>query len=130
MNDQINTGTEQVQPPVTMPNPSQPELKDRIINSFKGFYSNKKIFIPITAALGLIILTVIIGLIFGAKRQSTTQVKGTPTPIPVVTESPKPIMSTVSEIEIELAKLKDQITNLDVKQSRLQPPVLNFDINF
>lgn len=117
------------------------EIKKSLLGSFwsklpaglksklNNFYSNKKVFIPVVGAFGLIFLVIVLGLLFGNKRtirniaviENTPQAQATPIKNPT---------DALSLIQINLAKLKDQILAQDVKQSRLQPPPINFDIKF
>jgi hypothetical protein len=143
MNDQdqnINTDTNQI--PATAPiGPAQPtqidwksmlsKIKPVFVSGFNKFYSNKKIFWPVSIAFGLIFLIIILGLIFGNRKGSQKAI-ATPTPSPVVQSTP--IASDSGDVLInsqyKLKELKNQIINLDIRQSRLQPPNLNFDIKF
>lgn len=121
-------------PPVSTPVPDWKNQLTRVkltlMNIFNKFYSNKKIFWPVTIAFGLIIFLIVVGLIFG-KRSGKAPIK-LPTPTPFVQVTPQAsasgdILTTSGE---KLNNLKNQINNLDVKESRLQLPVLNFNIKF
>ena len=89
---------------------------------FARFYTNKKIFWPITIAFGLLFLVLILGLLFGNKNKVVTSVKNTPAP------EIQPTSQAISNNPLN--DLKIQINEFDVKQSRLKPPPLNFDIRF
>lgn len=93
-------------------------------------YSNKRVFWPITIAFGLIFLMLIAGLLFGNRNRTTTSVKNSPSPTPqnqnVVPEDNDPL----SQIEQKLSDLKNQISTFDAKQSRLQPPTVNYNVKF
>lgn len=96
------------------------------------FYTNKKIFLPVTVALGLIVLIILIGLIFGGKRSGQSQ-KSLASPTPASGENivaPSTTPDVVTQIEQKLADLKTQINAIDVKESRLAPPTLNFNVKF
>ena len=96
------------------------------------FYQNKKIFFPVSISVGLLFLVILIGLIFGGKKR-TQVVKNTPSPTPTFSGTTNPDTTgedALSQIEQRLNDLKNQITNLDAKQSRLQPPTLDFKIKF
>lgn len=98
---------------------------------FNKFYSNKKIFWPVSVALGLIFLIILLGLLFG-KRRVVQNVSKSPIPSPIVQATPEATNSgnVIIDSQNKLNILKNQINNLDVKQSRLQPPVLNFSLKF
>lgn len=96
------------------------------------FYTNKKIFYAITVLFGLMFLIIILGLLFG-KRGNTPTVATRPTPTPLITQnqaSPTPGGDVLSQIEQKLFDIKTQMDSFDVKQSRLQPPPLDFKIEF
>lgn len=92
-------------------------------------YTNKKIFLPLSIAFCLIFLIILIGMIFGGKGAGT-QTNAGPTPVPQISQEATPSGDTLSQYEQKLTDLKSQINNLDVKQSRLQPPSLDFKISF
>jgi hypothetical protein len=144
MNDQNqNTNVETpAQAPVTTPiETPQPmptgwrlvlsRVKPLLISSFNRFYSNKKIFWPVSIVFGILFLVVVLGLIFG-NRGGTQNVSKTPTPTPTVQSTPEASESgnVLTKSQSKLKDLKNQIINLDPEQSRLQPPNLNFDIKF
>lgn len=133
--------------PNTNPVPLQPSFKgdmkvivDKIKQSFgqmgpkftqTKFYTNKKILWLIGLVFGLLLLIIIIGLIFGKKGGSETGVSPTQTPASQATPEASPGQpNSLTEIEQKLSDLKTQINDLDVKQSRLQPPNINFKISF
>lgn len=96
------------------------------------FYTNKKIFLPVTIASSLIVLMILIGLIFGGRMSVQVQ-KSSPSPTPAssgATIVPSGAPDTLSQIEQKLTDDKNQINSLDVKESRLQPPTLDFKIKF
>jgi hypothetical protein len=96
------------------------------------FYQNKRVFLPVTISVGLMVLIILVGLLFGGKKTART-IKMTPSPTPAFiqnTSAPSTGADTLSQIEQKLTDLKNQIINLDVKQSRLQPPAINFNIKF
>jgi hypothetical protein len=94
------------------------------------FYSNKKVFWPITIAFGTILLVVIMGAIFGKTKTATPAGKISPTAAPLTIPLATPKTAPASDTEIKLNELKIEIENLDVGQKRLTPPILNFDIKF
>lgn len=96
------------------------------------FYTNKKIFYPITGMFGLMFLIVILGILFG-KRSSTPVITTRPTPSPFVVKSeatPTPGDDVLSQAEQKLFDIKTRMDGFDAKQGRLQPPTLNFKIEF
>lgn len=125
--------------PNTNPVPTAPvdRIKQFIkpmLSKFKQsrFYTNKKIFYPLSIAFCLIFLTILVGLLFGGARK-TGLVRATPSPTPFVSQispSPTPSGDVLSQIGQKLFDIKTQINALDVKQSQLQPPTINFKISF
>jgi hypothetical protein len=127
------------------PNPPTPnklrQIVDKVLPILKGiwlkftqtkFYQNKKIFLPVSISMGLLFFVILIGLIFGGKKTSPTVItKPSPSPTSVQSSSvPGVGTDALSQIEQKLIDIKNQIIELDVKQSRLQPPTLNFKIEF
>lgn len=106
-------------------------VKPLLVNVFNKFYSNKKIFWPVSIVFGILFLIIILGLIFG-NRGGTQNVSKTPTPSPIIQSTPEATDSgdILTDSQNKLKNLKNQIINLDPRQSRLQPPNLNFDIKF
>lgn len=135
-----STTTPQVDTPVapTAPksNVSQmlSNIKDKIPqpakDMFNKFYSNKMIFWPITIVFGLLFLTIILGLLFGTKTPPAVQKTIKPTPVVIVTPNETPSTDTLSEVQSKLSDFKSQINSLDVRQSTIKPPTINFDIKF
>ncbi len=107
------------------------KLKNIAVNLFNKFYANKKIFWPVTGFFGLVFLIIIMGLLFGNKKNSNIiSPKITPTPFILSTPIASPSAGILGASGEKLIQLKTQIDNLDVRQSRLQPPTLNFDVKF
>lgn len=110
------------------------KYKPVFLKYFGKFYSNKKIFWPVSIAIGLFLLVLIAGLLFGKKGGSTnpTPVKKLPTPTPFVRPTPNDSIKSgpLFEAQQKLDDLENQIKNFDVKQTRLQPPTINFEIRF
>lgn len=105
-------------------------IPEKVKIKLKAFTANKKVFIPLAAAFGLIFLVLLIGLLFGQKGgQRAPQVRVTPTPQGTVAP-PVVAGDKLTEIQFNLARIKDQILSMDVRQSRLQPPDINYDIEF
>jgi hypothetical protein len=105
------------------------KMPERVKNPLIRFYSNKKIFWPVAISIGLVFLLIIIGLIFGSINRMNSPATKTPIPTatPVPTEKPSDILTIT---QVELGRLRDQILQLDVKQNRLKPPTVNYDIKF
>lgn len=142
MNDQnqnINTGIPPAQiPPQNMPKISidwktLPEkLKPILVAMFNKFYSNKKLFWPVSISFGLIFLVIVLGLLFGKRGVPQVVNTATPTPVPTVQSTPQATSSgdILTDSQNKLNDLKNQINNLDIQQSRLQPPALDFNVSF
>lgn len=106
------------------------KIPQPVKNIFSRFYANKKIFWPIAGAFGVIILIIIVGLIFGTKKQRVPTPKSTPTPQVQTTLEASPSGDPLTVIQDQLNSIRSQINGLDVYQERLQPPSVNFDIKF
>lgn len=93
------------------------------------FYANKKIFWPVTISFGILFLVLILGLLFGSPSQP---IQSLVTPAPQVESTPEasPSGDVFSQTQSQLKTLDDQINALDLKQSRLSPPQLNYNISF
>jgi len=142
--NQINTGSE------TKPNETEATgqqvvakskisqtislIKDKIPqptkDMFAKFYANKMIFWPITIVFGLLFLTIILGLLFGTKAPPVVQKTTKPTPVVIVAPNETPSTDTLSDVQTKLSDFKSQINSLDVRQSTIKPPTINFDIKF
>lgn len=102
-------------------------IKDIIVK----FYLNKKIFIPISAAFALILLTIIAGTIFGSKNNKPYNIEIEPTKSPYATPiSQNQDTGSTSVFENRLKDIGLDIEGLDVKQSKIKPPQIDFDIKF
>lgn len=103
------------------------KIKDMLLS----FYSNKKIFWLVAGAFGLIFFTIILGLLFGSSKpkNQTAKMVVNPTPQSQETTAPK-IKDALTETDDRLKALKTKINNLDVKQSRISPPEINFKVSF
>lgn len=142
MNEQSLNATQNVASPSTQ-GPSlsvkKPVMLDKIMQKIPQkikdplikFYANKKIFWPVAGAAGAILLIVILGLLFG--KRSLNQATGKPKPTPVqnqVENQASPSPDQLSQIQIDLGKIRNLITGLDVRQAPLQPPAIDFKISF
>lgn len=105
----------------------------KVINKFKEskLFTNKLIFWSITIFACMVLFIIIIGLLFGKKKNVVIQ-KPTPSVIPFILKTPTSTSTNdiLSKSQEKLILLKSQLDQLDVMQGRLQPPTLNFDIKF
>lgn len=109
------------------------KLPEPVKAAFAKFYANKMIFWPITISFSLMFLIIILGLLFGTKGTPQPVVIAKKTPVPVKiqpTPEASPSGDILSVTEVKLNDLNTQINNLDPRQSRLQPPSIDFKINF
>jgi hypothetical protein len=121
----------QVQSSSSMPKFTSGVIKTIMLNLWKKFYANKKIFWPVTIFFGLVLLIIILGLIFGRKpKQTPILPQATEKPFILSTPIASPSAGILGESNQKLIDLKTQIDNLDVKQSKLKPPILNFEVRF
>jgi len=115
-------------PPV--PVQTKPGLRQLAKDMFSKIYANKKIFWLLVSLFSLILLIIIIGTIFklmGGKTPSPVQ-EETPTPQSVeILEEKKEPLDLAKE---ELVSLEKQTQDFDINQKRLQPPNVNFKIDF
>ena len=118
--------------PVQLPT-VRPNISERIALLLKEmlakFYANKKMFWLAIGAATLVLLTLVAGLFFGGKKLTT---KVSPSPSPQVPASREASASTdvLDNLQARLSDLRIQIDQFDVKQSKLQPPEINFKISF
>lgn len=126
MNNQpIDTGISRVQPPLRI------TIQAKIKEVWNKFYGNKKIFWPVTVVIGLLLLTIIAGLLFGTgKTGARVKSKATPTLSAEATPRATPTSNILTTASDKLTELKKQIIDLDVYQKRLKPPVINYKIRF
>ena len=103
-----------------------PQVKD----VFTKFYANKKIFWPVTGAIGMVFLILILGLLFGKRQMGSTLIKPSPTPGQNQTVSAPSTPDQLQQIQINLGKIKNKIMNFDVNQAILAPPSPDFKISF
>lgn len=106
------------------------KLKNIAINLFNKFYARKIIFWPVVGFLGLVFLIIVLGLMFGRKKTAVQEPRVTSTPFILSTPVASPSAGILGTSGEKLIQLKNQIDNLDVKQDRLQPPSVNFDVKF
>lgn len=97
---------------------------------FGKFYANKRVFWVVTISLGLILVVIILGLIFGKRKVGNgSNLKSTPLQNQNNIE-PTATPDQLSQIQINLVKIKDEIISLDVNQAFLQPPAIDYKISF
>ena len=133
MNNQpIPTGIEQVKPLDQIPVQKPPRIviPARIKEIWSKFYSNKKIFWPVSISLGLFLLVLLTGLLFGTRNRVARPTTPFPTPAVSVTPVPTNPDDILTITNVKLLELDAEIKELDVRQSRLAPPSVNFDIRF
>lgn len=99
--------------------------------AFAKFYNNKKIFLPVSISFGVLFLVIVIGLLFG-KPATTTSPSLRTSPTPMVTSipqssQPEDIITVTRNV---LKDLKSEINALDVNQSILKPPSIDFEVGF
>lgn len=107
------------------------KIKTILISMFEKLYSNKIMFWSLTSFLGIVLLIVIVGSLFGHPGSKVIP-NHLPTATPFILATPVASSSSdvVSTSQEKLLKLKNQLDQLDIKQERLTPPNLNFDIKF
>lgn len=136
INDSINTGIEPVAntPPQntgwsTILARISEKIPPRIKDMGAKFYANKKIFWPVAGAFGLVFLVIVLGLIFGSRQPSAPP---GPAPTPSIESTPEasPSGDILTVTAGQLKDLDSQINSLDLKQSRLTPPSINYNISF
>ncbi len=128
--------TNPITPPATPVIPVQPPI-DNLKTKFNAMPKTTKILVIVMAALFLIILLLSILVAMFGKKQ--TIVIATPSPSPVsVTPGPNVILnasryatdSGVLKIESDLNDIQKQLETTDVKQTDLNLPNLDYNINF
>lgn len=105
-------------------------FKEILKVSLARFLSNKKMVILVGSITGVIILIIVLELIFGKRAKIPARTGATPSPSQN-TQSPIPSPGGIlGQNEIRLKTQKEEITNFDINQSRLSPPVVDFKISF
>lgn len=137
MNDNdAKTPNENVQAPSLTPVPDDPIVKD--VNKLKSLFSkfnlNRKKLIIVGIVAGIFLVLIILISVISKNIQKVITPKVSPTPtIEVVIPDPLKEASVSGELEsskVNLQDLRTQINDLDVNQSRLKPPSVNFKIDF
>ncbi|MBU2592479.1 MAG: hypothetical protein ABH867_00300 [Patescibacteria group bacterium] len=82
--------------------------------------------LSVLAASGLIFL-VILNLRM-PDRKAKIVVSASPTPVPTVVESKKPVEISVSELRESWLSIERNLSEIDFRQSGLVPPVIDLDI--
>jgi len=106
-------------------------LKKAATALFLKFKSNKLIFWPVTIFCSLVLLIVITGLLFG-RRQPVAVITRPPSPVPFVLGTPASTPGTgiLFESATKLQNSKKGLDEFDVKQGKLKPLDLNFEVRF
>lgn len=97
---------------------------------FYKIYLKKKIFFPLIVIVCLLMITIILVFIFSnIKIKQTISIN---IPNPQFTDTPKATGSAniITTTEKELKELGSQIKSFDVYQYKLQPPTIDFEIEF
>lgn len=138
-NQNLNQNNVSLSPGVPGQTLAQPSKLKQILQNarpvfmslFNGFYLNKKVFWPVSSAIGLVLLVIFLGLLFGKRTGQKSSVILPPS-TPIIQNTPQASASgnIIIDSQVKLSDLKNQINNLDVKEGRLQPPTLNFKIKF
>lgn len=118
----------------TEPKPSfiqriKAKIPPKIQEMASKFYAKKIVFWPVTIVFSLLFLTILLGLIFGNRSSRKEALIPSPTPLltgPVVPSESGSLTQTEADLEI----LRQRINTFDVRQGRLKPPTLNFDVEF
>lgn len=105
-------------------------IKTKTLIVFRKFYSNKKIFWLVNIVSGLLLLVVILGLLFGKTKNN--QAVAIPTATPYILMTPEATASgdILTDTKNKLIDLRKKINDLDVGQSRLSAPNMEFDVRF
>src|SRR5258706_2888233 len=106
------------------------KIPQKVKNLFNRFYSNKKVFWPITIAFGLIFMIIILGLLFGSKKVSPITQSKTPQPEVLATPEASESSDILSVSERKLKDLNNQINSLDLGQNKLKPPSIDYNVSF
>ena len=139
----INTG---IEPPAQIEAPQKKSFFDPFFEklppvvknilqkvSQSKFYANKMIFWPVTISFSLIFIVLIAGLIFGAKGTPSVQTTfkmPSSTPVTEIKPTSSPSAGPLTDIHTNLNNIDSTISDLDLKQSRLQPPQVDYNVNF
>ena len=100
--------------------------------------AKRPIFIFASIFGGLLVILLAAVIFFSLNQgKITTQVKSTPTPTPtpefkeeIISPSPYATDEAVLKMEEEVKKLDQELTSADLKESGLNPPVLEMKIKF
>lgn len=124
-------------PPVQAPQNSGNKIVDLLNNLPKKLMENKRIMMIIGIVFAVfIVLLMLVSLISknvkNIVNKKTVEISPSPTPVEQVVDPTKisTVAGELSTFKDQLVNLKDQIDNLDINQSRLSPPSINFKINF
>lgn len=113
-----------------MPVQTKPGLRQLAKDMFNKIYTNKKIFWLLVSLFSLILLIIIVGSIFKLMGGKTPSPVREETPTPQSVEVPEEKKEPLDLAKEELSSLEKQIKDFDINQKRLQPPSINFKIDF
>lgn len=121
----------QNQVPVQAPSPVP---QNKVIEMLSKFKFDKKKLIIIGAVFGIFLVLLILISVISKSVKNIVSVKSTPSPTTSdVNIEPTPqstVSGELSPYQTQLGDLKNQINSLDVYQSRIKPPEVNFKIDF
>ena len=123
--------------PVQTPQNSGNKIVDLLNNLPKKIMENKKVLIIVGVVFVIFIILILLASVI-TKNIKNAIIKRpvvnspTPTPAEQITDPTKvsTVAGELSTFKDQLVNLKNQIDNLDVDQSRISPPSINFKINF
>lgn len=141
MNDQNQPPVKpETAPPLIQPTP--PNLPDPVAKDMDKLKSilliikskfNKKVLIMIAMVFGVFLFLLILISLISKNIRKIVNPANIPTSTPEVSIDSNPQATVSSELvpeQNQLESLKEEINNLDIKQSRLKPPNVNFKIDF
>lgn len=133
--------TQQVTSPVQMPQKVPVKgLKTNLMEKFKSAPKNVKLLVVVVTVFVFLILILLIAAVLTGSMNQTGTVAPTATPAPV-SSSPLPQVeitnpskyatdSGVLKIEADVDSLSKEMDSVDLRQSTLRVPALDFDIKF
>jgi len=103
--------------------------------AFKLDLKNKKLRLIGGGILGFFVLLIVLAAVFGKRPTAPLLPRPTPIPSPTPTQmitnpSAYAIDSAVLQIENTLLDVEKDLANTDLRETELNPPVLDLDVNF